>query len=54
VVIEAPTDGTLALVRNGNENELVDVTLVGTVARGDRLLIHAGTAIARIPGEETA
>jgi hydrogenase maturation factor len=29
----------------------IDTMLVGPVAPGDRLLVHAGTAIARVDGE---
>lgn len=39
-----------ALVRTDRGEEEVDVTLVGEVAPGDLILIHAGGAIARIPG----
>ena len=43
---ESATDS--ALVRTAAGEEAVDVTLLGEVARGDLVLVHAGTAIARI------
>jgi hydrogenase maturation factor len=33
------------------EHGSVEIALVGPVAEGDRLLVHAGTAIARLQGE---
>ena len=36
------------------EPELVEVSLVDPVARGDRILVHAGTAIATLPAEARA
>ncbi len=48
-VVLAPEDAfTSALVRTATGEEPVDVTLVGDVAPGDLLLVHAGTAITRI------
>ena len=44
-VLESRDDGT-ALCDGGVE---VMTDLVGTVAPGDELLVHAGTAIARLP-----
>lgn len=48
VVLEPDTEFATALVRTGTGEEPVDVTLVGQVAPGDLLLIHAGAAITRI------
>jgi len=36
------------------KSETVEIDLVAPVARGDRILVHAGTAIARLPQEGTA
>ena len=41
-------DGTWAQVRTADGAESVDVTLVGDVAPGDLVLVHAGTALTRI------
>ena len=39
----------LALCRDeGDRRETVEVALVGAVTSGDRLLVHAGTAIAHL------
>lgn len=46
--VVSATGGT-ATVRTGGGTERVDVTLVGAVAAGDLLLVHAGSAIARLP-----
>lgn len=40
---------TTATVRTAGRTERVDVTLVGAVSAGDLLLVHAGSAIARLP-----
>jgi hydrogenase maturation factor len=41
----------LALCRNaGGASETVEIALVGPVSPGDVLLVHAGTAIARVEG----
>jgi hydrogenase maturation factor len=32
----------------GGERSTVEIALVGSVARGDRLLVHAGTALVRL------
>jgi hydrogenase maturation factor len=37
-----------ALVRTAAGEEHVDTTVVGTVSAGDLLLVHAGSAIARL------
>jgi hydrogenase maturation factor len=46
-VIEADATRGLALCRSAEGDQLVDVELVGQVAVGDQVLVHAGTAIAR-------
>jgi hydrogenase assembly chaperone HypC/HupF len=38
----------------GGERATVEVALVGAVAPGDALLVHAGTALARLDVEEAA
>jgi hydrogenase maturation factor len=38
----------LALCEAGGEKETVEIELVGDVAPGDELLVHAGTAIQRV------
>ena len=43
----------LALCRDaGDRRETVEIALVGAVAAGDRLLVHAGTAIAHLGAGE--
>jgi hypothetical protein len=44
--------GGLAAVRTARGVETVDVTLVGPVAPGDLVLVHAGTAIERLEGPD--
>jgi hydrogenase assembly chaperone HypC/HupF len=45
----------LALCADGDGNsETVEIDLVAPVAPGDRLLVHAGTAIARLTEEAVA
>lgn len=45
----------LALCENDEgARETVEIALVTDVSLGDRLLVHAGTAIARLEHEETA
>lgn len=45
----------LALCRdNAGRRETVEVALVAPVRAGERLLVHAGTAIARAAGVEAA
>lgn len=41
----------LATVRTADGPQLVDATLVGTVAPGDLLLVHAGVALARLDAD---
>jgi hypothetical protein len=49
VIVAAPADPYApALAETDDGDEEVDVTLVAPVAPGDRILIHAGTAIARL------
>jgi hypothetical protein len=48
VVLEPADPLGQALVRSANGEEWVDVTVVGDVARNDLVLVHAGTAIARL------
>jgi hydrogenase assembly chaperone HypC/HupF len=38
----------------GGERESVEIALVSPVIPGDTLLVHAGTAIAKLPGEAAA
>ena len=50
-------DGARELATGSDETGLateVDTMLVGPVEPGDRLLVHAGTAIARIGAEDAA
>jgi hydrogenase maturation factor len=44
--------GGLVAVRTARGVETVDVTLVGPVAPGDLVLVHAGTAIERLEGPD--
>jgi hydrogenase assembly chaperone HypC/HupF len=46
-VVEIDERRELALCEAGGERETVEIALVAPVARGDELLVHAGTAIAR-------
>ena len=51
-VVEAPAEPFApALVRTAAGEEAVDVSVVGEVAQGDLLLVHAGSAITRIEDE---
>ena len=53
VVLE-PVDATgQALVRTAKGEEWVDVTVLGEVAPNDLVLVHAGTAIARLGDERS-
>jgi hypothetical protein len=48
-VISAPADPYgQALIRTAHGEEFVDVTVLGEVAQNDLVLVHAGTAIARL------
>jgi hydrogenase maturation factor len=44
-----PRPGALALCEGGGGASEVMVDLVGSVAPGDELLVHAGVALARVP-----
>jgi hypothetical protein len=41
-------DGLVACVGDDGERRAVDAALVGAVAPGDRLLVHADVALARV------
>jgi hydrogenase maturation factor len=45
-VVSVSTDGAVCLDEDGGRHEAVAVDLVGPVAPGDRVLVHAGVAIA--------
>ncbi len=47
-VIAVDVERELALCADGERRESIEIALVAPVAPGDRLLIHAGTAIARL------
>ncbi len=52
-VVEAPAAPFApALVRTATGEEAVDVSVLGDVAPGDLVLVHAGSAITRIDGDE--
>jgi hydrogenase assembly chaperone HypC/HupF len=53
-VLKVDHDRGLALCAadDTGAHESVEIALVDPVAPGDRLLVHAGTAIARLDGEE--
>ncbi len=48
VVLSPEAEFSPALVRTATGEEAVDVTLVGDVAPGDLVLVHAGAAITRV------
>jgi len=51
-VVELDADGALALcVDDGGARQTVDVALLAPVSLADRVLVHAGTAIAHEGGE---
>lgn len=51
-VVALVADADLAVCTGtGGREETVEVALVAPVAVGEELLVHAGTAIARIEGE---
>ncbi|MGE5695267.1 MAG: HypC/HybG/HupF family hydrogenase formation chaperone [Candidatus Sericytochromatia bacterium] len=53
-VLLEPSDAMgSALVRTSSGEEWIDVTMVGPVAPGDLVLVHAGAAIARVHSEVT-
>ena len=49
-VVEAAADGLALCAGEDGARTTVMIDLVGPVARGDELLVHAGTAIARLEG----
>jgi hydrogenase maturation factor len=50
-VVRVDLDRGLALCEGADEDRRsVETDLVAPVRTGDRLLVHAGTAIARLPG----
>jgi HupF/HypC family protein len=51
VVLAPETEHSPALVRTSTGEEAIDVALVGEVAPGDLVLVHAGAAITRIEDE---
>jgi hydrogenase maturation factor len=53
-VIRSDAASALALCRGPEGDALVDVELVGPVGAGELVLVHAGTAIARLPGGAAA
>jgi hydrogenase assembly chaperone HypC/HupF len=54
-VLRLDEERGLALCADGDGNsETVETDLVAPVAPGDRLLVHAGTAIARLTEEDPA
>ncbi len=52
-VIRIDTERGLALcaTKDGGERSTVEIALVAPVSEGDRLLVHAGTAIAHAASE---
>jgi len=51
-VVAVDADPELAICADGDgREETVEVALVAPVAIGEELLVHAGTAIARVEGE---
>jgi hydrogenase maturation factor len=48
VVVALDPDRGLALCSDGADRSTVETALVEPVGLGDRLLVHAGTAIARL------
>jgi hydrogenase maturation factor len=52
-VVAVDEDRGLALcAARGGERASVEIALVGAIAPGDALLVHAGTALARLEDEE--
>jgi hydrogenase assembly chaperone HypC/HupF len=52
-VVAVDEDRGLALcAAPGGERSSVEIALVGAVAPGDALLVHAGTALTRLDAEE--
>ncbi len=54
-VVKIDPERGLALCRGEDGNRAsIETALVEPVAKGERLLVHAGTAIARLPSTEEA
>jgi hydrogenase maturation factor len=52
-VVAVDDDRGLAMcAASGGERQSVEIALVGPVAPGDALLVHAGTALTRLDPEE--
>jgi hydrogenase assembly chaperone HypC/HupF len=47
-VLRVDDERSLALCEVGGEKETVETALVGPVAPGDAVLVHAGTALQRV------
>lgn len=47
-IISVSPDMTSALARGENGEETVDVSLVGPVVAGEKILVHAGLAITKV------
>ncbi|HEV2874219.1 MAG TPA: HypC/HybG/HupF family hydrogenase formation chaperone [Thermoleophilaceae bacterium] len=47
-VVRVDPERGLALCEASGEKETVEIELVGPVAPGDELLVHAGTALQRV------
>jgi hydrogenase maturation factor len=47
-VLRVDAERGLALCEAGGERESVEIELVGTVAPGEELLVHAGTALQKV------
>jgi hypothetical protein len=52
VILEPANPLGEALVRTAKGEEWVDVSILGEVAPNDLVLVHAGTAIARLNGAD--
>jgi hydrogenase maturation factor len=48
-VLRVDAERGLALCEAGGERESVEIELVGPVAPGEGLLVHAGTALQKVP-----
>jgi hydrogenase maturation factor len=53
-VLGAADDGLARCAGDDGTAAEVDVTLVGPVAGGERVLVHAGVALVRLPDEGAA
>jgi hydrogenase maturation factor len=54
VIVALDPDRGLALCSDGDERSTVETALVEPVGLGDRLLVHAGTAIAKLDSADCA